>query len=134
MQASLYSSTIHSHADIPKAATLGKRKASDDHSRPEKKKIMMVSGPPYVPTEHRTGIKDIDTSSSPSRSSRHLPLKFQQNLCLQTTTSFQHCKLPTLTSSFFRAPKWKSIALLWGLSSSRMARLMNHSIVDSFTF
>ena len=42
MQAILYLSTIHSHADIPKAATLGKRKSSDEHSRPDKKKIMTV--------------------------------------------------------------------------------------------
>lgn len=42
VQALLKSSTIHSHADIPKAATLGKRKSSDEHSRPDKKKIMTV--------------------------------------------------------------------------------------------
>lgn len=49
VQALLQSSTIHSHADIPKAATLGKRKFSDDEdSRPEKKKIMTVRGPACV--------------------------------------------------------------------------------------
>lgn len=42
VQALLQSSTIHSHADIPKAATLGKRKASDEHNRPENKKVMTV--------------------------------------------------------------------------------------------
>ena len=36
-------STIYSHADIPEAATLGKRKASSEHlARPEKK-AMTVS-------------------------------------------------------------------------------------------
>ena len=44
MQALLQSSTIHPHADLPKAATLGKRKSSDEHSRPDKKKIMTVCG------------------------------------------------------------------------------------------
>lgn len=45
MQAFAQSSTIHSHADIPEVANLGKRKASDsdEHIRPEKKKIMTVS-------------------------------------------------------------------------------------------
>ena len=42
VQALLQSSTIHPHADLPKAATLGKRKSSDEHSRPDKKRIMTV--------------------------------------------------------------------------------------------
>ena len=43
MQASAQLPNIHSHADIPEVAKLGKRKASDsdENTRPEKK-IMMV--------------------------------------------------------------------------------------------
>ncbi len=63
MQAFVRPSTIHSHADIPEVAKLGKRKASDsdEHTRPEKKKIMTVRNyflitqgvaRPVPPTKH----------------------------------------------------------------------------------
>ena len=105
------SPNIHSHADIPEVAKLGKRKASDEHIRPEKR-VMTVRESCLV-SHHRTNT----TSLCPPVTSPTITLVTDLIFNVLPSEPFvPHRSTPALLiilliTSFFRTARWTLIIL-----------------------